>query len=101
MQPRLDPGAGIEQRFVTEARTNELYPERQAAAAVPGRQRQAGCPRQGPDRVEPHFASRTEPLWGFAHRAWRQQHIDLGEDVVELAAKRLGCLDRLDIGGER
>src|SRR5215469_11975534 len=101
VQSRLDPGGGIEQHFITKALTDQLDAKRQAAAAVAGWQGEAGCPGQGPDRVEARVAGRAEPLRRFARGARREQHVHFGEGLVEVAAKSLRRLDRLDISSER
>ena len=75
--------------------------ERQPLAAIPGGQGETGSPAQGPDRIEARVAGRAEPSGGLAHGTRRQQHIDFGKDIIEIAAKRLRRLDRLDIGRER
>src|SRR6202040_475176 len=101
VQPGFDPGRRVEQRLVTEALTDQLDAERQAVAAVARRQGYTGRPGQSPDRIETGVAGRAEALGGLAGGARGEQHVNLGEEIVEVAAKRLRRLDRLDIGGER
>src|SRR6266853_1673330 len=100
-EPGLDPGGGIEQRLVAEARADELDAERQAVRPRAGGQCHARGPGQGPDRVEVWSAGRFETLRRFTRCARGQQDVDIVEDVVEMRAERLGSLDRLDIVGER
>src|SRR6516225_1918452 len=101
VEARFDPGGSVKQRLVPEALADQLDAERQAVAAVAGGEGEAGCPSQGPDRVEACVAGRVEPPRSFARGARGEQHVHLGEYVIEVAAKRFRRLDRLDIGGER
>src|SRR5690242_17127035 len=101
MQPRLNPGGGVEQRLVPETPSDELNAQRQAAAAVAGGQCQAGCPGERPYRVEASIAGRCEPLWSLANGARGEKYVYLSEDIIEIAAKRLRRLDCLDICSER
>src|SRR5712691_33590 len=86
-EPGLDPGGGIEQRLVAEARADKLDAERQAARAGAGGQGQAWGPGQGPDRVEARVAGRAEPQGRLAGGARGQQQIDIAEDVVDVTAE--------------
>src|SRR5438270_10399648 len=101
MEPGFDPGRRIEQRLVTKVSSDQLDAERQTAAAVARWQGHAGRPRHCPDRIETGVAGRAEALGGLAGGARGEQHVDLGEEIVEVAAKRLRRLDCLSIGGER
>src|SRR5215469_2950534 len=101
VQPRLNPGGRVDQRLVPETLTDELNAQRQAAAAVTGRQCQAGCPGERPYGVEARVARRCEPLWSLADGARSEEHVCLGEDFIEIAAKCFCRLDRLDIRGKR
>src|SRR5215831_6988115 len=101
VQPRLDPGGGVEQRLVPEALTDKLNAQRQAAAAVAGGQGQAGCPGERPYRVKASVAGRPEPLRSLADGAWSEEHVCLSENIIEIAAKRLRRLDRPDIRSKR
>src|SRR5438309_7028504 len=97
VQSGFDPGRRVEQRFVVEALTDQLDAEWQTAAAVSGGQGQAGRPCQRPDRIETGVAGRAVAFGGLACGARGEQHVDLGEEIVEVATKRLRGLDRLDV----
>src|SRR6266702_3743272 len=85
-EPGLDPGGGVEQRLVAEARADELDAERQPARALAGGQCQAWGPGQGPDRVEARVASRAEPFGCLTGSARGQQQIDIAEEIIDVTA---------------